>query len=226
MSDLGTSHSPWEGRDFRRWGPDVRRLWLHLLTGPRCNVLGCFVLDPAGAAGPAGTDPRDIERSLERLEEDGRLLRDTGSDLLLIRRYLEYRPPDPGDRRPAALVADALPHSEPLLAALRRELTERGGEPGRLAERVLADRLEGAGNEEFPWRRKRHVPEVFRERVVRRDDGRCVRCGSEEQLTVDHVRPFSRGGPTVPRNLQLLCKSCNSSKSANTMEEWLDAGDG
>ncbi|MDP2498432.1 MAG: HNH endonuclease signature motif containing protein, partial [Candidatus Palauibacterales bacterium] len=168
--------------------------------------------------------PDKIDRALDRIENDGRLLRDPDTDLLLIRRYLEYRPLDPGDRGRAARLADALPFSEPVLAALRRELTEHGGPPGRLAERVLADRLEGAGNEEFPWRRKRHVPEVFRERVRRRDGSRCVRCGSEEELTVDHVRPFSRGGLTVPRNLQLLCKSCNSSKSAHTMEEWAEGG--
>lgn len=64
------------------------------------------------------------------------------------------------------------------------------------------------------------MPEVMRRRVRRRDGGRCARCGSEEELTVDHVRPFSRGGLTVPRNLQLLCRSCNASKSAHTMEEW------
>lgn len=218
------SHSPWDRRDFRRWSPVTRRLWLHLLTGTRGNLIGCFVLPPTAPAREGGAEPGEVEESLERIEEDGRLLRDPDTELLLIRRYLEYRPLDPGDRERAARLADALPFSEPVLAALRRELTEHGGTPGRLAERVLADRLEGAGNEEFPWRRKRHVPEVFRERLRRRDGSRCVRCGSEEELTVDHVQPFSRGGLTVPRNLQLLCKSCNSSKSAHTMEEW--AGEG
>lgn len=222
MTASPASRSPWDRSDFRRWNPPARRLWLHLLTGPRANRLGCFVLPPCEASDRLGCDRGVVERSLDRIREDGRILRDPESDLLLIRRYLDFRPLDPGDRRSAALLADSLPFSRPVLGALRGELTERGGKSGRPAERVLADRLEGAGNEEFPWRRKRHVPTVMRERVRRRDGGRCVRCGSEEELTVDHMRPFSRGGPTVPRNLQLLCTSCNSSKSAHTMEEWAE----
>jgi len=224
MARASADHSPWDRRDFRRWSRAARRLWLHLLTGRRRNVLGCFVLDPENAADDLGADAPEVGAAMGRLEEDGRILRDPDAGLVLVRGWLDYRPLDPGDRKPAARLADALPGSEAVLHALRRELTEHGGEPGRLAERVLADRLEGAGNEEFPWRRKRRVPPEMRERVRRRDGGRCVRCGSEEELTVDHVHPFSRGGLTVPRNLQLLCKSCNSSKSAHTMEEW--TGDG
>jgi 5-methylcytosine-specific restriction endonuclease McrA len=39
--------------------------------------------------------------------------------------------------------------------------------------------------------------------------------------TIDHKLPLSRGGSNYPDNLQLLCKSCNDSKSARTMDEWL-----
>jgi 5-methylcytosine-specific restriction endonuclease McrA len=39
--------------------------------------------------------------------------------------------------------------------------------------------------------------------------------------TVDHKLPLSRDGTNWPHNLQLLCKSCNSSKRDKTMEEWL-----
>ncbi|MDP2497917.1 MAG: hypothetical protein Q8W44_07985, partial [Candidatus Palauibacterales bacterium] len=125
MNGPRASHSPWDRRDFRRWSPATRRLWLHLLTGR--NLLGCFVLAPAATARETGADPGEVRDALERFEEDGRLLRDPDTDLLLIRRYLEYRPLDPGDRGRAARLADALPFSEPVLAALRRELTEHGG---------------------------------------------------------------------------------------------------
>jgi 5-methylcytosine-specific restriction endonuclease McrA len=35
------------------------------------------------------------------------------------------------------------------------------------------------------------------------------------------MNPLSRGGSNWPSNLQLLCKTCNSSKNNRTMEEWL-----
>lgn len=37
---------------------------------------------------------------------------------------------------------------------------------------------------------------------------------------VDHKQPLSRQGENTIENVQLLCKSCNSSKGAKTMEEW------
>jgi 5-methylcytosine-specific restriction endonuclease McrA len=33
------------------------------------------------------------------------------------------------------------------------------------------------------------------------------------ELEADHVVPFSRGGPTTWRNLQILCRPCNRRKS-------------
>ncbi|MHB8188944.1 MAG: HNH endonuclease [Ferrimicrobium sp.] len=40
----------------------------------------------------------------------------------------------------------------------------------------------------------------------------CERCGSESDLTVDHIIPLARGGSHDIDNLQTLCRSCNSSK--------------
>jgi FtsK/SpoIIIE family/HNH endonuclease len=58
------------------------------------------------------------------------------------------------------------------------------------------------------------IPEAVRHGVWRRDDGRCVECGSQESLEFDHVIPVSRGGSNTERNLQLLCERCNREKSA------------
>lgn len=40
----------------------------------------------------------------------------------------------------------------------------------------------------------------------------CLYCRSKENLTIDHIKPVSRGGTDDIKNLQILCKSCNSRK--------------
>lgn len=56
------------------------------------------------------------------------------------------------------------------------------------------------------------IPESLRNRIFDRDGNRCVECRSADDLTIDHVIPFSRGGRTEESNLQTLCRTCNSKK--------------
>jgi len=56
------------------------------------------------------------------------------------------------------------------------------------------------------------IPEDVRIAVWRRDQGKCARCGSRENLEYDHIVPVSRGGGNTARNIELLCQDCNRSK--------------
>jgi len=70
-------------------------------------------------------------------------------------------------------------------------------------------------NESDNLKRSRRIPTKVQDQVWRRDEGRCVQCGSNENLEFDHIIPFSRGGSNTKRNVQLLCETCNRKKSGN-----------
>ena len=62
--------------------------------------------------------------------------------------------------------------------------------------------------------RSRIISQNTKMYVWQRDGGKCVECGSKENLEYDHIIPFSKGGSNSDRNIQLLCESCNRSKSS------------
>lgn len=46
----------------------------------------------------------------------------------------------------------------------------------------------------------------------------CLCCGQSKPLTADHIVPVSKGGGSSIENIQPLCKGCNSSKQAKTVD--------
>jgi hypothetical protein len=59
----------------------------------------------------------------------------------------------------------------------------------------------------------RIIPSAVKVEVWKRDQGKCVKCGSTKNLHFDHDLPFSLGGASITAsNIQLLCASCNLAK--------------
>lgn len=59
----------------------------------------------------------------------------------------------------------------------------------------------------------RLIPPQVKLEVWKRDRGKCIKCGSTDNLHFDHIIPFSKGGSSlVADNIQLLCARHNISK--------------
>jgi len=61
--------------------------------------------------------------------------------------------------------------------------------------------------------------ELSRHNIFKRDNHICQYCGSDGDLSIDHVLPRSRGGGSSWKNLVAACKPCNAKKGDETPEE-------
>jgi hypothetical protein len=76
---------------------------------------------------------------------------------------------------------------------------------------VADDTVQGDEVDEF----RRVIPSWVKQVVYKRDKGRCVLCGAQDQLHFDHELPFSRGGTGLtPNNVRILCARHNLRKAA------------
>lgn len=60
---------------------------------------------------------------------------------------------------------------------------------------------------------REEIPKITRILVYARDNGRCRRCEARDHVEIDHVIPWSAGGPDTSNNLRLLCHDCNQQRS-------------
>ena len=67
--------------------------------------------------------------------------------------------------------------------------------------------------------KKKPIPYRLRWAVFKRDGFKCVDCGSQDDLSADHVLPECKGGLTTFENLRTRCRKCNSKKGRRLTAE-------
>ena len=60
-----------------------------------------------------------------------------------------------------------------------------------------------------------------RQNIYRRDDHKCIYCGSKNNLTLDHVVPKCKNGTNTWKNLVTCCSSCNVKKGDKIVDDFL-----
>ena len=72
------------------------------------------------------------------------------------------------------------------------------------------------GRNEQGWQGSKWIRRTTRLAIYLRDGLSCAYCGASIEdgaiLTIDHIKPRSKGGSNEPANLVTACKRCNSAR--------------
>lgn len=111
-----------------------------------------------------------------------------------------------------------------------QEWRERNADWYRAGRKIYMKKWMQDTKERDKW--KRRLKNNKRRDVINRGDvpewawkalldlfgGVCLKCGSSDCITIDHIIPISKGGAHDISNVQPLCSVCNSRKNAKTWD--------
>lgn len=88
---------------------------------------------------------------------------------------------------------------------------KRGLTPVNIVAATVEER-QALSNPAKPHPNRRKISDRTRLRIYERDGYVCVMCGSNKNLTLDHILALANGGGNEEENLQTMCKTCNTRK--------------
>ena len=190
--------SIWADPWFQALSPDAKLLYLWAITTDHGNLAGLFVVGPPMIQFETGLTPSRFDKALVELQ--GKLIVKPESGVIwVVGRAKNVRSKT---KQIAASIAKAVFDCPD--ESVRQAFLERYSYSKWLAE-AFSERAQAA--EASGW-----VSPANREAAFVRDGRKCVDCGSNENLTIDHIKPQIFGGTGELDNLATRCRSCNSRK--------------
>lgn len=165
--------------------------WMFLLTNDRCNIAGIYKLNFVWASRVSGIPEEEFKAAIDRFKSEKKLL--IKDDWIVIVNFVKHQSKNPS-----------------VVKGIRRIVNDL---PTEVVEILTETQL----NLKDP--KYKTIGVTRKERIKKRDDFKCVKCGSEEKLEVDHIVPLFKGGKNIDENLQTLCKKCHQEKSVGEMRE-------
>jgi hypothetical protein len=67
---------------------------------------------------------------------------------------------------------------------------------------------------------KSEAKRLWRQNIKDAWNNECAYCGSDENITLDHILPQCKGGLDIKTNVVACCHSCNQSKGHTAWGDW------
>ena len=67
---------------------------------------------------------------------------------------------------------------------------------------------------------KSEAKRLWRQNIKDAWNNECAYCGSDENITLDHILPQCKGGLDIKTNVVACCHSCNQDKGHTPWEDW------
>jgi HNH endonuclease len=218
----------WTGSTGRllRGHPTAQIVALYLVTSPTSNMLGLYYLPVPTIAHETGIAAPSVEAALEELRTVGFAVYDFSTETVFVPQMAAYQIGDSlkvNDNRRVAVIRELerVSHDE-----FRGLFLDRYGPVYNLDVTIFPN---GKSHERFPAAVMTFLIEKY--------ENRCAGCkgsgrgpegvldpseGVRTPLHVGHLVAKINGGTSRPENLQLLCASCNSKKSARDRKLFWD----
>ena len=188
----------WTHPKIRALSDESTLLATYLLTGPHSNGLGCYRLPFGYVMADLRWDEKTVSKAFRNLIDSLFCLRCEDTEWVLIPDFLEWNS-----------------ISNPKVASARVK-EARECPKGSSVWPAMVEAIERYATKHMPddflqlltkeWKPiVRIIPNKNRELVMERDKGVCQECGSQEDITIEHIRPIIYGGTHAVENLRVLC---------------------
>jgi hypothetical protein len=179
----------WKDPFVRKLKPDMKLFYLYLMTNSNTKQCGIYEIDFDTISHETGMQSEEVKIHIDYLERAGKIIYNIQTEEVAIKNWNKYN--------------DAT--SPKVKACINNELKNV-----KDADLLLFMNYDvPVGLKHNPNYR---ISDKLRTEIFNRDNNKCSKCDSVDNLTTDHIIPRSIGGKSIKENLRCLCQSCNSKR--------------
>lgn len=183
--------------------PEEKYFYIYLMTNSKTTQCGVYELPKKVIELETGYNRDTVEKLIKRFVDYGKIQYNSENKEVMILNWLKYN----------------ITKSPKVISCIRQEALEI-----KTAEfkEMVDKKLMAMGYTEdiglYRMANKSEISKTAALKIFERDQYKCTRCGSTEDLTIDHIFPRNIGGTNAETNLRVLCRSCNSKRPTSGNE--------